>query len=83
MVGNRVIEIEPAKPPVCEVEFYFLAQLPLGANAEASRDNARLVLRSDWSMASLAIRQINDAFFDNSRAHKREQQPFQEECRTG
>src|ERR1700704_5996294 len=35
VVGNRVIEIEPAKPPVCEVEFYFLAQLPLGANAEA------------------------------------------------
>jgi hypothetical protein len=27
--------LEPAKPPVCEVEFYFLAQLPLGANAEA------------------------------------------------
>jgi hypothetical protein len=36
VVGNRVIEIEPAKPPVCEVEFYFLAQLPLGANAVAS-----------------------------------------------
>jgi hypothetical protein len=35
VVGNRVIEIEPAKPPVCEVEFYFLAQHSLGANAEA------------------------------------------------
>src|SRR6202035_1893981 len=45
-------------------------------------DNARLVLRSDWSMASVAIRQIDDAIFDNRRAHKREQQPFCEECRT-
>src|SRR5580704_12287329 len=41
VVGNRVIEIEPAKPPVCEVEFYFLAQLPLGANAEAVANDKR------------------------------------------
>ena len=35
MVGNRVIEIEPAEPPICEVEPYLLAQFPLGADAEA------------------------------------------------
>src|ERR1700719_3289437 len=35
VVGNRVIEIEPAEPPVCEVEPYLLAQLPLRADAEA------------------------------------------------
>jgi hypothetical protein len=35
VVGNRVIEIEPAEPPVCEMEPYLLAQLPLRADAEA------------------------------------------------
>src|ERR1700704_2112679 len=36
---NRVIKIEPAEPPVCEVEPHLLAQLPLGANAEAVADD--------------------------------------------
>jgi hypothetical protein len=39
---------------------------------EDGRDNPRLVLCSDWSMASVAIRQIDDALFDNGRAYKRE-----------
>src|SRR2546430_12822617 len=39
VVGNRIIEIEPTEPPVCEVEPYLLAQLPLRANAEAVADD--------------------------------------------
>ena len=35
MVGNGVIEIEPAEPSVGEMERHLLAQLPLGADAEA------------------------------------------------
>ena len=35
MVGNHVIKIQPQNHPYGEVESYFLAQLPLGANAEA------------------------------------------------
>src|ERR1700732_731207 len=53
-----------------------------GRLCQDGRDNPRLVLRSDGSMASVAIRQIDDAIVDNARAHKREQQPFREECRT-
>src|SRR5260370_29303448 len=53
-----------------------------GRLCQDGRDNPRLVLRSDWSMASVAIRQIDDAIFDNSRAHKWKRQPFREECRT-
>ena len=45
------------------------------------RDSSRLVLRSKWSMAPVAIRQIDDAIFDNGRAHKREQQPFRASTR--
>src|SRR6266576_1801363 len=37
--GTVVIEIEPAEPPVCEVEPHLLAQLPLGADAEAVADD--------------------------------------------
>src|ERR1700722_14206876 len=50
-----------------------------GRLRQDGRDEPRLVLRSNWSMASVAIRQIDDAFFDNGRAHKRQQQPFCEE----
>jgi hypothetical protein len=32
-------------------------------------------------MAPVAIRQIDDAIFDNGRAHKREQQPFRASTR--
>jgi uncharacterized membrane protein HdeD (DUF308 family) len=39
VVGNRVIEIEPAEPPVGEVEPRLLTQLPLGADAEAVADD--------------------------------------------
>src|SRR3979411_997904 len=39
VVGNRIIEIEPTEPPVCEVEPYLLAQLPLRADAEAVADD--------------------------------------------
>jgi hypothetical protein len=39
VVGNRVIEIKPAEPPVCEVEPHLLAQLPLGPDAEAVADD--------------------------------------------
>src|SRR6201993_367995 len=35
VVGNGVIEIEPADPSVGEMEPHLLAQLPLGADAEA------------------------------------------------
>jgi hypothetical protein len=35
VVGNGVIEIEPAEPSVGEMEPHLLAQLPLGADAEA------------------------------------------------
>jgi len=38
-VGNRVIEIEPAEPPVCEVEHHLLAQFSLRAEAEAVADD--------------------------------------------
>jgi hypothetical protein len=37
-----------------------------------------LVLRRDRSVASLAIRQIDDAFFDNGRARKGIEQPLRE-----
>src|SRR4030088_1133686 len=53
-----------------------------GRLRQDGRDNPRLVLPSNWSMAPVAIRQIDDAIFDNGRAHKREQKPFREECRT-
>src|SRR6202048_4283705 len=38
-----------------------------GRLCQDGRDNPRLVLRSNWSMASVAIWQIDDAIFDNSR----------------
>src|ERR1700716_982213 len=41
-----------------------------GRLCQDGRDN--LVLRGDWSMASVAKWQIDDAIFDNSRPHKRE-----------
>jgi hypothetical protein len=38
-----------------------------GRLCQDGRDNPRLVLRGDWSMAPVAIWQIDDAIFDNSR----------------
>ena len=35
VVRNGVIKIEPAKPSVCEMQPHLLAELPLGADAEA------------------------------------------------
>src|SRR6516165_8901655 len=49
---------------------------------EDGRDEPSLVLRRDRSMASLAIRQIDDAFFDNGRARTGIEQPLREERRT-
>jgi hypothetical protein len=34
MIGNRVIEIEPAEPSVGQMQLDFLAQPPLEADAE-------------------------------------------------
>src|SRR3954447_18555855 len=39
VVGNRVVEIEPAEPPIGEVKHHLLAQLPLRAQAVAVTDN--------------------------------------------
>ena len=35
VIGNPVVEIETAKPPIGEVQFDLLAQLPLEADAIA------------------------------------------------
>src|SRR5262249_12113250 len=35
VIRHLVIEIEPAEPPICEMQREFLAQLPLEANAVA------------------------------------------------
>src|SRR3982074_3895624 len=43
-----------------------------GRLCQDGRDNPRLVLRGDWSMAFVAIWQIDDAIVDNGRTHKRE-----------
>src|ERR1700739_2942712 len=45
-------------------------------------DQPSLVLRRDRSMASLAIRQIDDAFCDNGRARTGIEQPLREERRS-
>jgi hypothetical protein len=50
-------------------------------SGEPSSGLGAKVLRSNWSMAPVAIRQIDDAIFDNGRAHKREQQPFRASTR--
>src|SRR4029077_4329160 len=42
-----------------------------GRSCQDRRDQPRLILPSDWGMASVAIRQIDDAFFENGRAQKR------------
>ncbi len=39
MVGHIAIEPKPAKPPISQIEVDFLAQAPLGANAEAVADD--------------------------------------------
>ena len=35
MIGNAVVEVEPAKPPKSQMQFDFLAQPPLKADAIA------------------------------------------------
>src|SRR5579862_3986949 len=42
-----------------------------GRGCQDGRDQPRLVIPSDWGMASVAKRQIDDAFFENGRAQKR------------
>src|SRR5262245_29415629 len=39
MIGNFIVEIEPTEPAIGEVQFDFLAQLPLKTDTEAVADN--------------------------------------------
>src|SRR5271169_3411499 len=39
MIGHATIEPKPTKPSICQIEMDFLAQAPLGADAEAVPDD--------------------------------------------
>jgi hypothetical protein len=58
VVGNLVVEIEPAEPPVGKVKRHLLAQLPLRANAEAVADEMHpdQQLRVDRGPADVAVK---------------------------
>jgi hypothetical protein len=57
VVGNRIVKIEPTKPPVGEVEPDLLAQLPLRSNAVAiaNYQHPDQQLRIDRGTAYVAI----------------------------